>query len=485
MKTEDIAALFDDRLGYRLVAFEDVGLPAYNLTTTVLTLQPKHYPAIDEFILRGVEAGLEGVPELSGFLGVDERVIEASASSLIRDEDLVERQGGVLALTRKSMAVLAGEEPLRPREQSLVFKYDALTRRVIDGTYVRLLAPREMRDRGMREIRAFPARKPEPGEIDADELQKVLQPAGGRLDEQSRILRVQSVTRGAALFIVAVMLIYRREAGDDVRVSFAIDGRLSEEHEIAFLDASGPTKMGITQSILSSPPRPGLSDVIGPSSAETIQPTAGMPQRISSSLRKAAIAQFKAEIAQKPGVMPGSSELAGASKPMLAASEPTEVEERDFERVRPVPVYEHPKLLEEALDHASGRVIVISPWITDPVVDSFFLRKLRLCLQRGVEVYIGYGIDGAEGRENDAIRQLKKIAKDDRRLVFVRLGNTHAKVLIKDDDWFVTTSFNWLSFKGDPTRTFREEWGTQVSIGSVVARYVSEILGRFRVAPSE
>ena len=65
----------------------------------------------------------------------------------------------------------------------------------------------------------------------------------------------------------------------------------------------------------------------------------------------------------------------------------------------------------------------------------------------------------------------------------MRLGDTHAKVLIKDTDWFVTTSFNWLSFKGDPRRTFREEWGTQVGIRSIVASYATEVLQRFQLGP--
>ena len=49
----------------------------------------------------------------------------------------------------------------------------------------------------------------------------------------------------------------------------------------------------------------------------------------------------------------------------------------------------------------------------------------------------------------------------------VRLQNTHAKILIFDGLW-ITTSFNWLSFKGDPNRTYRMEEGTLVQIQSEV-----------------
>jgi hypothetical protein len=46
--------------------------------------------------------------------------------------------------------------------------------------------------------------------------------------------------------------------------------------------------------------------------------------------------------------------------------------------------------------------------------------------------------------------------------------DTHAKVLIWDDTW-VSSSFNWLSFRGDPSKTFRQEEGILVRIPEKVA----------------
>ena len=65
------------------------------------------------------------------------------------------------------------------------------------------------------------------------------------------------------------------------------------------------------------------------------------------------------------------------------------------------------------------------------------------------------------------------------RLEVRRLGDTHAKVLIKDSDFFVITSFNWLSFRGDPSKPFREEWGTMVRDPTLVDDFYSEIVKRF------
>jgi phosphatidylserine/phosphatidylglycerophosphate/cardiolipin synthase-like enzyme len=143
-----------------------------------------------------------------------------------------------------------------------------------------------------------------------------------------------------------------------------------------------------------------------------------------------------------------------------------------------VAVYDHPPLLRRAIEEASRRLVIISPWITDAVVDQNFLRKLTERLDRGVEVYIGYGL-GPEEKVSSAIRQLEGLSRQFPNLHFVRLGDTHAKILIKDDEWLVTTSFNWLSFRGDPKRTFREEWGTRIAIPEQVAAHSEKLLKRF------
>jgi hypothetical protein len=50
---------------------------------------------------------------------------------------------------------------------------------------------------------------------------------------------------------------------------------------------------------------------------------------------------------------------------------------------------------------------------------------------------------------------------------------------VKDSEYFVITSFNWLSFRGDANRTFREEWGTLVGVPELVQEFSERILKRF------
>ncbi|MBD0394663.1 MAG: hypothetical protein ICV52_12615, partial [Microcoleus sp. C1-bin4] len=60
------------------------------------------------------------------------------------------------------------------------------------------------------------------------------------------------------------------------------------------------------------------------------------------------------------------------------------------------------------------------------------------------------------------------------------LGDTHAKILISDVKFAVTTSFNWLSFKGDRDRTFRDERGTLVSDPQKIDELFDSYRSRFK-----
>lgn len=451
MTGDEIARQFDDRPGYRLVDYEEVGLPIYRIVSTVLTLQPKAYSPIEEFVLRAIHVGLSSPDDIAGFLGINRAIVEGTASSLIREDEVVLDQVGDLHLTPKSEGVLNGEQLIRPREHSLVFWVDGLTRKPTRTDELPLLQPKFLRDRGIREIRPFPAQKPAAADINAEELQTTLRTATGGSEPVTQILQVKSIEKAMMHFAPAHALIFCSQAGNDIQVAFVIDGRLSEAHEAAFAASGGPARMGIEAAIL-KPDRvrddSGLNLPIGPVAGKF---------DTSQRRREQAIERFKERVT--------SNEASAAASP-----------EGNVEMMG---VYDHPPLLRQALTQASQRLIIVSPWITDAVVDRRFLGELAALLKRGVNVHIGYGLGEDAGRPPKAVGELKKLAGAHKNFTFVRLGDTHAKILIKDNDWLVTTSFNWLSFRGDPKRTFREEWGTKVAMRPQVEEYAERLLQRF------
>ena len=132
-----------------------------------------------------------------------------------------------------------------------------------------------------------------------------------------------------------------------------------------------------------------------------------------------------------------------------------------------VSVFEHPTILENALNFATKRLMIFSPWVKGGVVNRAFLRKLENLLIKGVKVYIIYGIGDADDNTQWCLDKLCELASKFPTFEFYRHQNTHAKAFIVDD-CVIQTSFNWLSFMGDESRTYRMEEGMKY-IGATVA----------------
>jgi hypothetical protein len=128
--------------------------------------------------------------------------------------------------------------------------------------------------------------------------------------------------------------------------------------------------------------------------------------------------------------------------------------------IRWLGVYEHPLWLDDAVTNSRHRLLLIAPWITRAVVSTQWVRRLeRLADVADVTVFWGYGDN--RRTDPDAVADLHAAAGRSDRLAIVKVGDTHAKVLVSDR-YYIKTSFNWLSFRGDPSREYRQEEGDLV-----------------------
>ena len=120
--------------------------------------------------------------------------------------------------------------------------------------------------------------------------------------------------------------------------------------------------------------------------------------------------------------------------------------ENDITRIEGI---EHKSELTLALSESKNKLIIISGFISDYVVlkNKKFLPMLEDCLSRGVIVYLGYGEKVSYGSAQDyqkAIIQLEKLKVRFTNLLIKKFNN-HQKLLIKDSDYMICGSFNWLS----------------------------------------
>ncbi|CAL9599722.1 hypothetical protein SUDANB120_05415 [Streptomyces sp. enrichment culture] len=425
------------RTGFDLVGIVDAALPVARITAEVLAQDSKDIPLLEEYVLRLVEQG-ESTPEsIAGFLGLDVAMVNQTVAVLFGSDDLrwaapVPGTAPVprLRLTEKGRFTATKAASIVPVRvtQSLVF--DQMLWRASPYSRRSTIARDVATEAGMIMLPAARSGPVEDGEVTAEEITALLQENGTTSRE---VLQIKSVVQARTRHVLPVkLLVYADAERVDVELGVVIDGELSDRHEIELIGFGGAKGLGIN--VEPEPERPLLEPALE---------KARIPlQEVTEKRAEQAAVQLNS-----PAPLPSAPE---AEKPPA-------------EEIRAIGVFEHPELLDEALSSARKRILIISPWITGAIVTTAFVGKLERRLQRGVRVDIAYGYDDSENRTDpNAIKRLNNLAaRYPEKLHVARLKSNHAKILLFDDAW-VTTSFNWLSFKGDPDRTYRVEEGTLI-----------------------
>ncbi len=127
--------------------------------------------------------------------------------------------------------------------------------------------------------------------------------------------------------------------------------------------------------------------------------------------------------------------------------------------------YEHPIFFDFLFKYSKKEIIIISPWIKWEIIKDK-QTDIENALKRGVKILFFYGM----GKNSDLDKKSKEFFLEMQKkyknlLVFSTNNdkNDHAKVIICDRDWLITTSFNWTSFKGDKDRGYRGEMGSFIN----------------------
>jgi|GEM_PF-902983 len=121
--------------------------------------------------------------------------------------------------------------------------------------------------------------------------------------------------------------------------------------------------------------------------------------------------------------------------------------------------------LLNTFDWAQHDICIITPWISNWVCNEMMLAYFRRSMEKNVTIRIIYGIKNISrnhtSKQNNADRSLKteemalylqKTFAKYGDLFRMQRQNTHAKLLICDDRYYVIGSYNFLSFDGDYTK---------------------------------
>lgn len=453
---QTLRRLAANKPGLILSHVREVVLPIMKLTLEVLLQVEKPLPALQEYALRAVEGQINTPHGVSEFLGIEEEVLTEPLQELW-NLDLIDISTGQLKITPGGERALRDLAAITPVREEYQVNFDLSLRRVV-GYRPSILRPKDVQDQGLEEVPVPKGhrKRPHADELAIDEVGKLLQRASSKRDSTLTLVAIRDVIKAERFFEPALLLVYVDPAASTCHVSLALDERVSPEHESALGLAGGVAAIGLDcPSFIRS--RPDVRDLLPERLLNLVVPDRDYRALELNALEEGSIPDGDEEdCGEGPTIKERNEAVDSAAEAKQAIQKLV---------VRPVRVYEHPEILRSAVEASVRRLLIISPWITSGVVTSDFLQRLEATCRRGIPIHIGFGIgeNGPFGRKRDEspIRKLSELSRRSKNFTFVELGNTHAKTLICDD-FIVNTSFNWLSFRGDPDRTFRQEEGVLV-----------------------
>lgn len=513
MTPEDIAARYNRQPGFRLISYERVALPFWIATFDALVIAEKNVPVIDEFLLRAIEQRVSSSADLAGFLGLSEKLIVRRLGGLLNDDYIVVKPAvdglpSLIDLTRKGEEALRSVARTKPRRERIAIPYDAIARRPIVGKLERgsVLRPQEIKKFGLFEIPALPTpRTPSDEELAAIDFSRAVPK---ELRRDLSIHQVLSATKTGSLdrrAREAVMLIYCGEKDEEqllVRF-FSLDARPLPDIDRGFLLNGGLQKLNLQIKLKEHRERLKQELMEDPEFALVVQfadAVIASGEKVAATLAKDA--QIKADIQDKETSIrkearsPDGDRLTieRLQKELhdLKAAKASLEHDLAETPARAVESHEHVTCFTRALSDAKHRLMIISPWIKDRLMQAHWF-KVENLLKRKVKVFIGYGItkrrgdEEADARDNGerTIEFFTRMAQTyPDFMYFVKLGDTHAKVLLKDNDTLIAGSFNWMSFGGmdkaaNGANVVRDEVSILVSEPREVEKMFKRYVARF------
>jgi hypothetical protein len=462
----------------------------------VIVMEPKEISPIDEFLLRSLGLAIESPQELARFLGLDERTVENRLVELRRGE-LIEIASGSsredvrCRLTAKGL--LAKDSLQRAELKEITIPrvvFHGFLRKPLIIAEEQLLRPHEIRDQGLREIPPIPARYPRPDEIKLTELSQVIrqQWQKKRKGKPPELITVRSILRDVKTMYQSAVLLQYELLGKkkQIQVAFAVNGLLEEEYQHEFAERKGAERIPellaaefkSTAELANEFLKPHIVKKLG-----SLSDVDELVERLEVVDERVTTKEAELEAQNRPDtkqVLRDELERERAAKADLEKK----LSQRRAKRLR---TYQCKNLLAESLRVVKDRLVIVSAFLSSNVVDRQFVEKLEAALKRGVKVWIAYGM-GKEGdhdrkRERsdwkDAEKSLQELKKRHMDLLqVVDLENTHEKILIRDNEFVVSGSFNWLSFRGDRGK-IRYEDALLVNETAAIEEYYNEITGRF------
>lgn len=459
------ARSFDDREGFDVVDFAEVGLPIFRLTVEAVTLGRQDMPTTHEFVLRSIILGEKRAGDIAGLLGLPVATVEDALAALSYDKCIALMASDDDSDTGEVVPAVAsapieeqfapteyGVEKMRlgeqvPRDEPLVFDFDGIRRRPIMLGSESIRRPRELSDLGAIQIRPYPVDAPDASDLQPASVARVVRRKTGKEFERT-VLLVRRIARRETYFRMAVAVVYRSRTTDEIQIGFVLGDQIAEDYEIEFAKHGGPKKPGFVRD--PSGARATLRAFLGADLADTIangEETSRLRLAVTNAFRERSVSRARLELVRQRSVKDGSEEMLAAAERSFRAAQ----EALDALPLRPLAVYEQWELFGMALGKAKHRLYVSSSDVDGMIADGHAVRQLNERVDGGVEVRIDTSVvlgvepKGAPGSFEPGV-ELWLASRQKRGLTLRQRPTMHHGLyfLIKDEDLAIVSNRPFL-----------------------------------------
>ncbi len=465
---ETIDKLLGDRKAdYTLVDIRRLALPFTRIKLSVRTQEKHDLSVIDEFVLKASASGLNKISDIQAFLGLPDFVFEKQLSGLILERNLAPSADGLsVAITNNGKTLLANGYKKNRSNEEIEILQSKLTNEIFPSSQFAFLRPKDVReDCDITQIDAAKGYKFAENSINLDDLQFIINKYK-RSKIKKQVLQIGGIKKKDNGYAESDLWIFSHiHTGSNV---FKII--LSDEESKSIEESLG--KLEFYNEYITdkkSPEHECIDErfeniyLEAKNNSSTLNGYTGKANEIAKEIDKlindTRQEQVSAEISECQIDPKREHELENRIKEL--ENQKIELEKSIKMSIRFIKTYEHPKYFDDALANTTNRLIIISPWITRSGMKESRLTRILELLKAGVKIYIGYGIDKFSDENIDLgiVEKLNKFKKQfPNTFTFVRLGNTHSKILASDDNFFITGSFNWMSFAGEMRKgAYRDE----------------------------
>lgn len=457
---EELAAHYANSMkGYKLISYYKAAFPVYRISSELVIQRKKELGLIQEFCLKYLKVGAKNVNNLKNFLGLDEKVITSNLLTL-HHLDMVNYRFGTkeVILTSKGIEVLEKNNFVVPEVIDYTFLIDGIT-----GEYqINQSLDKVDRIKNNCHIIPFLESKPDIDMIDIKSVKNIVS-IQQRLNNSSYldadILSIKNIEKIEKFYRKLNVLVFRNEYGNYELQVYDINKR-NQKYEAKLMVMLGKNFKIIPTVEFDSEMYNTSDSLIDMGKVEKLLNEKDSLIDVIDDLERRVEEVEKIEVDTEEDYLTKTMQIDQLKKEL----EKERLKEKAIPRL--INTYEHRPILIKALNEAKRQVVIVSPWIKEAATDFELRGAIQRAMERKVKVVICYGISKKiESDVHYAVNLLKKLKKDEiygKYLSLVLLGNTHEKVLICDEVFTVVTSFNWLSFKGDKNRGFRQETGTYV-----------------------